>query len=62
MDGGAWQTIVHGVAKSWTQLSDFHFFFLATFPESSLLSNLVLNLALCASYTSFFSLQRDHHP
>ena len=22
MDRGAWQTIVHGVAKSWTQLSD----------------------------------------
>ena len=22
MDGGAWQTTVHGVAKSWTQLSD----------------------------------------
>ena len=23
MDGGAWRAIVHGVAKSWTQLSDF---------------------------------------
>ena len=22
MDGGAWQAIVHGIAKSWTQLSD----------------------------------------
>ena len=22
MDRGAWQTIVHGVAKSWTRLSD----------------------------------------
>ena len=22
MDGGAWQTIFHGVTKSWTQLSD----------------------------------------
>jgi hypothetical protein len=22
MDRGAWQAIVHGVAKSWTQLSD----------------------------------------
>ena len=22
MDGGAWGAIVHGVAKSWTQLSD----------------------------------------
>ena len=24
MDGGAWQTTVHGVAKSWTRLSDTH--------------------------------------
>ena len=23
MDGGAWRTTVHGVAKSWTRLSDF---------------------------------------
>ena len=27
MDGGAWQASVHGVAKSWTQLSDFTFTF-----------------------------------
>ena len=25
MDGGAWWAAVHGVAKSWTQLSDFIF-------------------------------------
>ena len=25
MDRGAWQATVHGVAKSWTQLNDFHF-------------------------------------
>ena len=26
MDGGTWwATTVHGIAKSWTQLSDFHF-------------------------------------
>ena len=25
MDGGAWWATVHGIAKSWTQLSDFHF-------------------------------------
>ena len=23
MDGGAWQATVHGVAKSWTPMSDF---------------------------------------
>ena len=26
MDRGAWQATIHGVAKSWTQLSNFHFF------------------------------------
>ena len=25
MDSGAWQATVHGVTKSWTRLSDFHF-------------------------------------
>ena len=25
MDRGAWRATVHGVAKSWTRLSDFHF-------------------------------------
>ena len=24
MDSRGWQAMVHGVAKSWTQLSDFH--------------------------------------
>ena len=32
MDGGAWKAAVHGVAKSWTRLSDF------TFPFHSLIS------------------------
>ena len=27
MDGGAWWAVVHGVAKSWTRLSDFTFIF-----------------------------------
>ena len=27
MDGGVWQAAVHGVAKSWTRLSDFTFTF-----------------------------------
>ena len=27
MDGGAWLATVHGVTKSWTQLSDFTFTF-----------------------------------
>ena len=33
-DRGAWQTTVHGVAKSWTQLSDFHFLFTSFNNES----------------------------
>ena len=28
MDAGAWWATVHGVAKSWTQLSDFTFTFM----------------------------------
>ena len=28
MDGGAWWATVHGVAKSWTRLSDFTFTFI----------------------------------
>ena len=32
MDGGAWWAAVHGVAKSWTRLSDFTF----TFPFQAL--------------------------
>ena len=27
MDGGAWEAAVHGVAKNWTQLSNFTFTF-----------------------------------
>ena len=27
MDGGAWWAAVHGIAKSWTRLSDFTFTF-----------------------------------
>ena len=27
MGGGAWQATIHGVTKSWTQLSDFTFTF-----------------------------------
>ena len=31
MDKGAWQATAHGVAKSWTQLSDYHL--LNSFPK-----------------------------
>ena len=31
MDGGAWWATVHGVAKSWTRLSDFTFTFHSLF-------------------------------
>ena len=26
MDGGAWQDTVHGIAKRWTWLSNFHYY------------------------------------
>ena len=35
MDGGAWWAIVHGVAKSQTQLSDFTSLFILGFPGGS---------------------------
>ena len=31
-----WTVIVHGVAKSWTQLSDFHFLFCFCYYDTSL--------------------------
>ena len=34
MDRGAWQAAVHGVAKSWTRLSDFTFTFFLSFAHS----------------------------
>ena len=38
MDGEAWWAAVHGVAKSWTRLSDFTFtFFLSFFAEIGIL-------------------------
>ena len=33
MDGGSWQAIVYGVAKSWTRLSDFTFLFFSFVKE-----------------------------
>ena len=37
MDRGAWQATVHGVAKSWTRLSNQHLF---KCPQSSIISTL----------------------
>ena len=33
MGGGAWQAVVHGVAKSWTRLSDLTFLLMPTLPR-----------------------------
>ena len=37
MDREAWQTTVHGVTKSWTQLCNFHFFHCERFSFQPLL-------------------------
>ena len=51
MDGGAWQATVHGVAKSWTWLSDF------TFIEKYYLLNVIYYLWFlewCSKITKVF--------
>ena len=40
MDRGAWQATVHGVTKSWTQLSDFAFFLFFFIPSATIPSKL----------------------
>ena len=46
MDAGAWQATVHGVAKSWTQLSDFTFI---SFSQSSLDIQSQVLFSLCGT-------------
>ena len=46
MDRGAWQATVHGVTKSWTQLSDFHLHIPACDTRGCLVKRDV-DLALC---------------
>ena len=43
MDGGAWWATVHGVAKSWTQLSDFTFTFHFSIDLELLFNAFILN-------------------
>ena len=43
MDRGAWKATVHGLTKSWTQLSDFHFS-LSLFHNTKTLKNIFLSL------------------
>ena len=44
MDGGAWWAAVHGVAKSWTQLSNFPF----TFPFHALEKEMAIHSSVLA--------------
>ena len=44
MDGEAWWATVHGVANSWTRLSDFMSLHFIRFQEASLVAPLVKNL------------------
>ena len=45
MDKGAWWAIIHGVTKSWTRLSDFHFHFTFNFSSgASLVAQSIKNL------------------
>ena len=67
MDGGAWWAAVHGVAESWTRLSDFTFMsdFTFTFTfihsEVELLDHMVASLILFFdAQTFFFFLMRSN--
>ena len=57
--GGAWQDIVHEVAKSWTQLSDFIFTFMMHakwyFPPKFIISSYIYQLAFYYKEESPFS-------
>ena len=48
MDRGAWWAIVHGITKSWTQLSDFH----CDFKGAKCLWEKSMFLCIWASYSS----------
>ena len=61
MDGGAWWATVHGVAKSWTRLSDFtHSLTPYKMPHTLSMECFSLNkstsyLSLCLSMNSFYN-------
>ena len=55
MDGGAWQTIVHGVPKNWTQLSNFTFFLLSYLNVSPELP------FVCSAYPSEYKMDINVH-
>ena len=44
MDRGAWWATIHGVAKSWTRLSDFTFIDEKGFPGGSVVKNPLANV------------------
>ena len=50
MDGGAWWATIHGVAKSWTQLSDFAFVLSFTFMSSDCLIIIIAFLKCCNGF------------
>ena len=49
MDRGVWWAIVHGVPKSWTLLSDFHFHS----HEKNMENHFLLSTIMLASHTSY---------
>ena len=71
MNSGAWRVTVHGVAKNWTQLSDFHspcLSYIHTFIHASLhvCNFIVIFVFLILFYSAFFHLsagpsRQQHH-
>ena len=44
MEGGSWWATVHGVAKSWTRLSDFTFFHFQTYQVFLIRGHIILEM------------------
>ena len=59
MDGGAWQTTVHSITKSQTQLNDFIFTFIQLYTLTSFYINICLAYSkVCTVACSFYLLTR----
>ena len=65
MDRGGWQATVHGVSKSWTQLSDFHFHFFILSGQNPFCQGCLgrgCGVCLCSSHQSQLAFHLEFFP